>query len=88
MPQVWDIDRELPLLSLAGWNSGGEYAGKAVAGDLIAVRLQEGLAAAGAVVFVVSPASVGRGWVSRHPADRTGHSHCLRHHAGNRRGRS
>ena len=35
-----------------------------VAGDLIAVRLQEGLAAAGAVVFVVSPESVGRGWVN------------------------
>jgi tetratricopeptide (TPR) repeat protein len=35
-----------------------------VAGDLIAVRLQEGLAAAGAVVFVVSPNSVGRGWVN------------------------
>ncbi len=35
-----------------------------VAGDLIAVRLQEGLAEAGAVVFVVSPASVGRGWVN------------------------
>src|SRR5215475_11216774 len=34
-----------------------------VAGDLIAVRLQEGLAAADAVVFVVSPDSVGRGWV-------------------------
>ena len=34
-----------------------------VAGDLIAVRLQEGLAAAGAVAFVVSPHSVGRGWV-------------------------
>ena len=35
-----------------------------VAGDLIAVRLQDGLAAAGAVVFVVSPESVGRGWVN------------------------
>jgi tetratricopeptide (TPR) repeat protein len=35
-----------------------------VAGDLIAVRLQEGLAAAGAVVFVVSAQSVGRGWVN------------------------
>jgi hypothetical protein len=35
-----------------------------VAGDLIAVRLQEGLAKAGAVVFVVSPESVGRGWVN------------------------
>ena len=35
-----------------------------VAGDLIAVRLQEGLAAAGVVVFVVSPDSVGRGWVN------------------------
>jgi len=35
-----------------------------VAGDLIAVRLQEGLAAAGAVVFVVSAESVGRGWVN------------------------
>ena len=35
-----------------------------VAGDLIAVRLQQGLAAAGAVVFVVSPESVGRGWVN------------------------
>jgi tetratricopeptide (TPR) repeat protein len=34
-----------------------------VAGDLIAIRLQEGLAAAGAVVFVVSADSVGRGWV-------------------------
>ena len=34
-----------------------------VAGDLIAVRLQDGLAKAGAVVFVVSPESVGRGWV-------------------------
>ena len=34
-----------------------------VAGDLIAVRLQQGLAAAGAVVFVVSAESVGRGWV-------------------------
>jgi tetratricopeptide (TPR) repeat protein len=35
-----------------------------VAGDLIAVRLQQGLAAAGAVVFVVSAESVGRGWVN------------------------
>ena len=35
-----------------------------VAGDLIAVRLQKGLAAAGAVVFVVSPELVGRGWVN------------------------
>jgi TIR domain/CHAT domain/AAA ATPase domain len=35
-----------------------------VAGDLIAVRLQEGLAAAGVVVFVVSAESVGRGWVN------------------------
>ena len=35
-----------------------------VAGDLIAIRLQEGLAAARAVVFVVSPESVGRGWVN------------------------
>jgi tetratricopeptide (TPR) repeat protein len=35
-----------------------------VAGDPIAVRLQEGLAAADAVVFVVSPESVGRGWVN------------------------
>ena len=34
-----------------------------VAGDLVAVRLQRGLAAAGAVVFVVSAESVGRGWV-------------------------
>ena len=34
-----------------------------VAGDLIAVQLQRGLAAADAVVFVVSAASVGRGWV-------------------------
>src|SRR5262249_61441854 len=33
-----------------------------VAGDLVAVKLQEGLARAGAVVFVVSPHSVGRGW--------------------------
>jgi tetratricopeptide (TPR) repeat protein len=35
-----------------------------VAGDLIAVRLQDGLAKAGAVVFVVSPESLGRGWVN------------------------
>jgi hypothetical protein len=35
-----------------------------VAGDLIAVQLQRGLAAADAVVFVVSAASVGRGWVN------------------------
>lgn len=35
-----------------------------VAGDLIAVRLQKGLAGAGAVVFVVSAESVGRGWVN------------------------
>jgi tetratricopeptide (TPR) repeat protein len=35
-----------------------------VAGDLIAVRLQQGLATAGAVVFVVSAESVGRGWVN------------------------
>src|SRR5262249_50753767 len=35
-----------------------------VAGDLVAVKLQEGLARAGAVVFVVSPHSVGRGWVN------------------------
>jgi tetratricopeptide (TPR) repeat protein len=34
-----------------------------VPGDLIAVKLQDGLARAGAVVFVVSPESVGRGWV-------------------------
>jgi hypothetical protein len=34
-----------------------------VAGDLIAVRLQQGLAAADAVVFVLSAESVGRGWV-------------------------
>ena len=34
-----------------------------VAGDLIAVRLQQGLAAADAMVFVVSAESVGRGWV-------------------------
>src|SRR5215831_9795560 len=35
-----------------------------VPGDLIAVQLQRGLAAADAVVFVVSAASVGRGWVN------------------------
>ena len=35
-----------------------------VAGDLIAVRLQTGLAAAGAVVFVVTADSVGRGWIN------------------------
>jgi tetratricopeptide (TPR) repeat protein len=35
-----------------------------VAGDLIAVRLQQGLDTAGAVVFVVSAESVGRGWVN------------------------
>jgi len=35
-----------------------------VPGDLLAVRLQEGLAAADAVVFVVSAQSVGRGWVN------------------------
>jgi tetratricopeptide (TPR) repeat protein len=35
-----------------------------VAGDLIAVRLQQGLEAADAVVFVVSAESVGRGWVN------------------------
>ncbi len=35
-----------------------------VADDLIAVRLQEGLSGAGAVVFVVSPESVGRGWIN------------------------
>jgi tetratricopeptide (TPR) repeat protein len=35
-----------------------------VAGDLIAVRLQEGLHAADAVVFAVSAHSVGRGWVN------------------------
>lgn len=34
-----------------------------VAGDLIAVQLQRGLAGADAVVLVVSAASVGRGWV-------------------------
>ena len=38
---------------------------ESVAGDLIAVRLQEGLAAAGAVVFVVSAESVGRGWFNK-----------------------
>ena len=36
-----------------------------VAGDLIAVRLQKGLAAAGVVVFVVSAESVDRGWGQR-----------------------
>ena len=35
-----------------------------VAGDLIAIRLQQGLATAGAVLFVVSAESVGRGWVN------------------------
>jgi TIR domain len=35
-----------------------------VPGDLLAVKLQEGLAAADAVVFVVSAQSVGRGWVN------------------------
>src|SRR5215831_5352730 len=35
-----------------------------VPGDLIAIQLQRGLAAADAVVFVVSAASVGRGWVN------------------------
>lgn len=35
-----------------------------VAGDPIAVRLQQGLATAATVVFVVSPESVGRGWVN------------------------
>jgi tetratricopeptide (TPR) repeat protein len=35
-----------------------------VAGDLIAVRLQQGLTDAAAVVFVVSAESVGRGWVN------------------------
>jgi TIR domain len=34
-----------------------------VAGDLIAVGLQQGLAAVDAVVFVVSAESVGRGWI-------------------------
>jgi tetratricopeptide (TPR) repeat protein len=34
-----------------------------VGGDLIAARLQDGLAKAGSVVFVVSPNSVRRGWV-------------------------
>lgn len=34
-----------------------------VAGDLLAVKLQEGLAAADAMVLVVSAQSVGRGWV-------------------------
>jgi len=35
-----------------------------VPGDLLAVKLQEGLAAADAVVFVVSVQSVGRGWTN------------------------
>jgi tetratricopeptide (TPR) repeat protein len=35
-----------------------------VPGDLLAIKLQEGLAAANAVVFVVSAQSVGRGWVN------------------------
>jgi tetratricopeptide (TPR) repeat protein len=35
-----------------------------VGGDLLAVKLQEGLAAADAVVFVVSAKSVGRGWTN------------------------
>jgi tetratricopeptide (TPR) repeat protein len=38
------------------------------AGDLIAIQLQKGLARAGAVVFVVSAQSVGRGWVNEEVA--------------------
>src|SRR4051794_28138631 len=35
-----------------------------VAGELVAVELQRRLAASNSVAFVISPASVGRGWVS------------------------